>query len=149
MKGITLNFPEDVVLHWKEKDGGIFVFDPIRRTDILYTPEENVRQHLIVYLLNHKKYSKGLMAVERQIEVNHLVRRPDLVVFDREQKPWMVVECKRPEEKLTQKIIEQIAQYNALLKSKYLCITNGIEHFIFKMDYTKNKFTVETDFPDL
>jgi len=144
-----LNFPRDITLNIVEKEDGQFVFDPVRKIDVLFTPEENVRQHLIHYLLKYKGYSAGLMAIEKKIVVNHLTRRPDLVVYNREQKPWFVIECKRPEEKLTQKVIEQIAQYNSLLKSEYLCITNGLEHFIFQLDYTKNTFVSLTEFPEL
>ena len=146
---LTLNFPRDIFITTKEKADGVYVFDPIRKQDVLMTPEENVRQHLIAYLIKYKNYSTGLMAVERKIVVNHLTRRPDIIVFNRKQEPWMIIECKRPEEKLTKKVIEQIAQYNSLLKSEYLCITNGLEHFIFKMDYLGNQFALVIDFPEV
>ncbi len=149
MKNIPLNFPNDIQISLKEKEDGIYVFDPVRKQDFLLTPEENVRQHLLSYLIRYKSYSKGLISVEKEIKINNLSRRPDIVVYNKDAKPWFVIECKRPEEKITPKVVEQIAQYNSLLKSEYLCVTNGLEHFIFRLNYETKSYVSLTEFPEL
>ena len=91
----------------RENDGRTEVFDPIRKKWLVLTPEERVRQQLILFLLNVKKIPASHISVERAITVNGLTKRYDLVVFAPEGNPWMVVECKAPEVEITQAVVEQ------------------------------------------
>ena len=43
----------------------LFVFDPLRKKNILLTPEEWVRQHWIHFLVYHHGFPKGLLTTER------------------------------------------------------------------------------------
>jgi type I site-specific restriction endonuclease len=110
-------------------------FDPIRKKWVAATPEEEVRQQFIQFLLTVKQIPASHLSVEREISVNGLSRRYDLVVFDQEGKPWMVVECKAPHVKLTQEVMEQAGRYNKTLRAPIIGITNGKENRFFSVDF--------------
>lgn len=117
-----------------EQDGIKVIFDEVRRKPVALTPEEWVRQHILHYLIYDKQYPKSLIAVERAIELNGLQKRFDIVVFTTDGLPKMMIECKAPEEKLNEKVFEQIARYNQKLRVKYLWVTNGNVNFCCKLD---------------
>lgn len=110
-------------------------FDPVRKKWVPATPEEEVRQQFIQFLLTVKNIPASHLSVEREITVNGLSRRYDLVVFDKEGKPWMVVECKAPHVKLTQEVMEQAGRYNKTLQAPLIGITNGKENKFFRVDF--------------
>lgn len=110
-------------------------FDPVRKKWVPATPEEEVRQQFIQFLLTVKQIPASHLSVEREITVNGLSRRYDLVVFDEEGKPWMVVECKAPHVKLTQEVMEQAGRYNSTLRAPIIGITNGKENKFFRVDF--------------
>ena len=110
-------------------------FDPVRKKWVPATPEEEVRQQFIQFLLTVKNIPASHLSVEREITVNGLSRRYDLVVFDEEGKPWMVVECKAPHVKLTQEVMEQAGRYNKTLQAPLIGITNGKENKFFRLDF--------------
>ena len=128
-----LNFPK-ANLKLKKKDGEVYVWCILRKKDLVCTPEEWVRQHTIHYLINQKNIPEGLIASEYAIKYNGRSKRADIVVFDRTQKPVLIVECKAPEIKLTKETLFQIAQYNKELDVDFLFLTNGLDHFIVKVN---------------
>jgi len=117
----------------EERERKQFIFDFVRQKFVSLTPEEWVRQHILHYLIYDKNFSKNLIAVERGIELNGLQKRFDIVVFSREGIPKMIIECKAPEEKLDEKVFEQIARYNLSLKVDYLWVTNGKKNYCCKL----------------
>ena len=137
----------NVALKTKSVEGTIQVFDVIRKKYFVLTSEEWVRQHFIHYLNNEKNYPMGLMGVEKMIKYNALKTRADIVLYNREGKAKMIVECKAPNIKITQDTFNQIAKYNFKLKVEYLVVTNGIQHFCCRMDYENNKITFLDDIP--
>lgn len=102
--------------------------DPVRRKEVAATPEERVRQAVISMLMDHLGVPASLMAVEKGIRVQDMLRRPDIVVHDRKGQPWMVVECKAPGIRLSQDTFDQAAGYNRRLGAPYLFVTNGSDH---------------------
>lgn len=111
-------------------DGGRkMIFDVIRKKYVVLTPEEWVRQHFVNYLINNLKYPKSLFRVESGLKYNNMQKRSDIVVHDRRGNPWMLIECKSPDIKLTQKAFNQIAVYNMTIGANYLAITNGMLHY--------------------
>jgi len=124
------------------------IFDEVRKKYLLLNPEEWVRQNFIHYLNKEKKYPLGLMGVEQMVKYNSLKTRADIVIYNLEGKPNVIVECKSPEVKITQDTFNQIAKYNSQLKVKYLIVTNGMKHFCCQMDYVNNKITFLEDLPD-
>lgn len=125
----------EYTLKVRHKEGREEVFDQIRRKWLVLTPEERVRQQLILYLLNVKHVPLTHISVERAITVNGLTRRYDLVVYGLDMKPQMVVECKAPDVKITQDVVEQAGRYNKTLHAPVLGVTNGKEHFFFSIDF--------------
>jgi Type I restriction enzyme R protein N terminus (HSDR_N) len=111
-----------------------YIFDIIRRKYIMLTPEEWVRQHVLHWLINDYKYAKSLIKIETGLQYNSLAKRTDIVVYDRLGDVFMLVECKAPQVALNQSVIDQALRYNAVLKAKYILISNGIKHFIFEIN---------------
>jgi hypothetical protein len=117
----------------EQREGSKFIFDEVRKKFVPLTSEEWVRQHVLHYLIYDKKFSKAIIAVERGIALNGLQKRFDVVVFGRDSKPMIIVECKASEEKLNEKVFEQIARYNLSLQVDYLWVSNGSVNFFCKI----------------
>ena len=141
-----LNFPE-FEFSTKSKENKPYIFDPIRKRWMVLTPEEWVRQHCIQFLLKTKNVPLGLIQVEKNLSVNWNQKRYDIVVYNSDKTIAVLVECKAPSVKITQKTFDQIARYNSVLKSEYLMLTNGINHFFCQMDYKKGKYLFLPDLP--
>ncbi|MBN1989931.1 MAG: type I restriction enzyme HsdR N-terminal domain-containing protein [Bacteroidales bacterium] len=119
--------------------GNVQVFDICRGKYVALTPEEWVRQHFLNYLLTCLDVPKGVMAVEHPIEWNGMSYRADIVVFSRQGKPLLVVECKAPTVELSQETFVQAARYNFYLKAPLLAISNGGKHFFAKVDLIQKR----------
>ena len=117
----------------KSRGNKEIIFDEVRKKWVVLTPEEWVRQNFLQYLIQEKKYPAGLMAVEKKIVVNEMPRRCDILVY-KQEKPWLLVECKEPNTPLNEKTIWQILNYNITLAVQFLIITNGAASFCFKID---------------
>ncbi len=141
-----LNFPT-YTFKYKNKENKPYIFDVIRKKYFLLTPEEWVRQHIVRFLLE-KGYSKNLVSVEKQLIINGLKRRFDIVVFNKEMNPYILIECKAPDVQLTQKTFDQANRYNWLLKAPYLIMTNGMKHYICEIDFEKNNYKFLNEIPD-
>ncbi len=109
----------------KTADGQEFIFCLMRRRWVVLTPEEWVRQNFLLYLTEVLHYPASLIAVERQIEITGMKKRFDIVVFDTDAKPFMIVECKEMNVPLAEQVFEQAIRYNAVIGAKLLVITNG------------------------
>jgi len=130
-------------------EGKHTIFDIIRKKHIVLTPEEWVRQHLIHYLIDQKKYPKSLIAVEGGMRVNKMVKRSDVVVYNRLGQIFLVVECKSTKIKLNQKSMDQLSVYNQHYKASYIALTNGLQVYICKMDYENKRSIFINHFPEL
>ncbi len=131
----------------KESSGKVQILDELRKRYVVLTPEEWVRQHIVQYLIQEKKYPSSLIAIEIGLKYNQLQKRADVLVYDRQGTPYILVECKAPEVKITQDVFHQIAVYNMSFKVKYLLVTNGMDHFICEMDYTANSYQFLKEIP--
>lgn len=144
---LTLNLPSyetKITGH----DGKMQIYDALRRCYVALTPEEWVRQHFVHYLLEHKGYPATLMGNEVAITLNGTKRRCDTVVYDRALRPRVIIEYKAPEVKITKEVFAQISRYNLTLKVDYLIISNGLQHYCCKMDYSSNTFTFIKEIPE-
>ncbi|MBR4837588.1 MAG: type I restriction enzyme HsdR N-terminal domain-containing protein [Bacteroidales bacterium] len=121
------------------------VFDPLRKQYVALTPEEQVRQKMLNYLVETRKVAAGLVAVEYSIKVNNLPKRCDIVVFNNLGEPQMIVECKAESVPITEKVLDQAIRYFSGLKVKYLTLTNGKTMFCYKI--TGGKIEILTEFP--
>ncbi|MBV9986517.1 MAG: type I restriction enzyme HsdR N-terminal domain-containing protein [Chitinophagaceae bacterium] len=116
----------------KEEAGRELIFDPQRRQWVRLTPEEWVRQNMLQFLLQVKKYPASLIAVEKEIMLGELRKRFDLLVF-KNDRPWMVIECKEMNVPLNEAVLRQTLNYNISLRASFLVITNGRETHAFSL----------------
>jgi hypothetical protein len=121
---IKVNYPEPV-FRFKEENGKEMIFDFIRKQWLLLNEEEWVRQNFIQFLVQELKYPSELIAVEKEIQLGDLKKRFDILVYDRDHKPWMLVECKAGEIVLDEKVLLQVLRYNISMPANFLVITNG------------------------
>lgn len=131
----------------KETDGKIYIFDAIRKKYLVLTPEEWVRQHFINLLLSHYGYSKSLLRLEGGLSYNKLQKRTDIVVFDNDGKPFLLVECKAADVPVNRAVVEQASRYNLTMRCPFLVVTNGINTFCFKVDFETGKYEQLKDLP--
>lgn len=117
----------------EQADGRREVLDPVRRRWVALTPEEWVRQQTIAMLHCRYGYPLEVMQVEGAIDMGGLTRRCDIVVF-RDGNPWMIVECKKPDVPLTQRVCDQACRYNTVLKVPFLLLTNGKQYVMVSVD---------------
>lgn len=130
----------------RKMDGKIHIFDPIRKKYLVLSPEEWVRQYFLNFLIHHKNYPASLISMESGLKYNERQKRTDLVAYGPGMVPLLLVECKAPEIKITQKSFSQIASYFSQVKAKYMVLTNGLDHFCFRPEEKALKF--EETIPD-
>lgn len=122
-----LNLPEfDIRVREQE------VFCLVRKKWVALTPEEWVRQHFLNLMIDHLHYPKGMMKLEHSMHYFKNAKRSDVTILSRESGVFMLLECKAPPVKIDQKVISQISEYNKVLNSTYIAVSNGINHFIWK-----------------
>ncbi len=141
-----LNLP-DYNFNLKTENGKQYIFDSIRRKYILLNPEEWVRQNFIQYLIQEKKYPQSLMAVEKQLTMNGKLFRFDLLVYNRNGQPHLIVEFKAPEIKIAQSTFDQVVRYNMTLRVEVVIVSNGLQHFACEIDYEKNSYSFLPEIP--
>ncbi|MCM1483105.1 MAG: type I restriction enzyme HsdR N-terminal domain-containing protein [Muribaculaceae bacterium] len=127
--------------------GVLRIYDVLRRRWVVLTPEEWVRQHYVDLLMNRYGYSPYLMANEVGIVLNGMRRRCDTVVYDRNRAPWMIVEYKASDVKITQRTFDQIVRYNMVLRVPYLAVSNGVQHYCCRIDYGRHSYKFINDIP--
>ncbi len=142
-----LNLPH-FKLSIKNNENKKFIFDFIRKKWVLLTPEEWVRQNIISYLIEIKKYPKSHLKIEGSIKIKNVTKRYDILTLDKDFKADLIVECKSPTNKISKKVFDQIAIYNLEISSKYLMVTNGIKHYFCQMDYKKRMYLFIPELPN-
>tara|TARA_B100002019_G_C21262349_1_gene597474 strand:+ start:1483 stop:1923 length:441 start_codon:yes stop_codon:yes gene_type:complete len=141
-----LNFP-NYEFRLKKEGQKRFIFDLIRKKYVQLSSEEWVRQNCIRFLIEEKRISKFSIAIEKEIEFNGIKKRFDIVSYSSEGKINLLVECKAPNIEINQKTFDQILIYNKILKSKYLMVTNGINHYYCKINEDRKNIKFLANFP--
>lgn len=141
---MIIEFPQNQI-KVRKRNGRNELFDPIRKRWFLMTPEEWVRQHWIQFLINSKAYPASMIAIEKEIKLGELKKRCDVVVYDKEAQPFIIIECKEPDTPLSTKTVDQILRYHISLPAPYLIISNGV----YTLGYVKenNRFLTIDNFP--
>lgn len=124
----------DYTLETKVVNSKEYLFDELRKKWVIKTPEEIVRQNCWKYLHYEKKYPKSLMSVERQISINGLKKRFDLLIYNNKGNPEIIIECKSPSVKINEKVLNQILTYQYKLNAPLLLISNGLESYCLKVN---------------
>ena len=141
-----LNFPK-FSFRFKNSENKISIFDDIRKKFVILQPEEWVRQHCVQFLMIEKKYPKSLINVEKEITINELKKRYDIVIFNPDGSIHLIVECKAPNIAINQDVFNQIARYNLSLQATFLMVTNGINHYYCQMDFDNERYNFLKDIP--
>ena len=142
-----LNFPS-YSFRLKSSENKTLIFDIIRKKYVVLTPEEWVRQHVVLFLIEEKKYPISLIAVEKQLKINSLLKRTDVVVFNTKGSPEILIECKAPSVAISQATFDQIARYNLTAQSNYLMVTNGLYHYFCQIDVENETYVFLKDIPN-
>jgi hypothetical protein len=121
---IAVQYPEPQ-FRIKNEKGKQYIFDTVRKIWVLLTEEEWVRQNFVNYLITKLNYPSTVIALEKEISLNDLKKRFDILVYDKDHKPWMLIECKEPKQNLGEDVLQQVLRYNISVPVKYIVITNG------------------------
>ena len=140
-----LNFPT-YNFKLKKNNNKTYIFDEIRKKWIFLSPEEWVRQNFVMYIKS-KGYPLSLMNIEKGFSVNGVSKRYDIVVFNQIGKVNILVECKSFTQKILNNHFDQIMRYNIELKSTYLVVSNGINHYFLRFDIDNRKHEFIDDLP--
>ncbi len=130
---LTIEYPKND-FRTKREAGKDFIFDELRKQWLRLSPEEWVRQNFIQYLIQVKQYPASLIAQEKKIVLGELIKRFDILVYNQQIEPWMMVECKASTIPLQQHILDQVLRYNIAVPVPYLIITNGTQTAGFKKE---------------
>lgn len=141
-----LNFPPINLRATRDK-GRIMVFDNIRRMYVVLTPEEWVRRHLVDYLITHCHAPQLSIVEEYPVNINSTAQRADVVVMDNNAHPLVLAECKAPDVKIDSAVFEQATRYNAVVKARYIILTNGMEHYCY--EFSDEGYLPLNSFPEL
>lgn len=141
-----LNFP-NYSFTLKNRENKTYIFDLIRKKNVLLTPEEWVRQHCLHFLISELGYPKSHINVEKQIKINGQLKRYDIVVYNSLGEVLILVECKAPSVPISQNTFDQIARYNMALNSTFLMLTNGREHYFCVMDFENQTYRFIRELP--
>jgi len=122
-----LNFSKEFNFQFRQDKDKFFIYDVLRKKHLLLTPEEWVRQHWVHHFLSLNTYAHSALIAEKKIELNGLTKRIDLLVTEKTQ-PKILIECKAPQIKLSEKTFEQTARYNSVLGASEIILSNGLQH---------------------
>lgn len=125
------------------------IFDPLRKTEVARTPEEEVRQHVISWLNEELGIPMVMMASEYAFTYNSVQYRADIVVFGKDTKPLLLVECKAPSVKLDRNVIGQGIRYNRVLNVRYMLFTNGRSMYFCERVGDGPEYRFLSEIPDI
>ena len=141
---IPISYPEPK-FRTKKENGIDFIFDEIRKSWIAMSDEEWVRQNFVQYLIQTCRYPAAFIAVEKEIMLGELKKRFDILIYDSQHKPWMLVECKSPSNILNNETLQQVLRYNISVPVSFLIITNG--HYTFGWEKIGTELKELQNFP--
>lgn len=144
---VPLNLPPTSLKLSRIKDK-IYIFDVLRKKNLVLTPEEWVRQHWIHFLHQHKNYPKSLMKIEGGLILNDLQKRSDLIIYNNKGEKVILAEFKAPEVKISEKTFEQISSYNSQHRIPLLLVSNGIHHYFCRVNFDDNSYQFIDDLPN-
>lgn len=141
-----LNFPT-FEMQLKNRENKPFIFDPVRKKWVLCTSEEWVRSHCLAYLIHTLGYPASWIRVEHSIKVYNTSKRFDIMIVDPNKGNLLLVECKASKVRLDQQVFDQIARYNLQVRSQYMMLTNGLNHYFCTMDYKNQRYQFIKEMP--
>ncbi len=116
---------ENLIAKIRKNDKGKNVVEClVRKTDIVLTPEEAVRQLFLNRLINEYKYPTSRIKLEHAIHFGREVKRADIVIFEKERPTteYIIIELKKAKEKEGK---EQLRSYCNATGATMSVWTNG------------------------
>jgi len=141
---INIRFPEPSFRLKKEGEKE-YIFDVIRKRWLLLTPEEWVRQSFVQYLTEVMLYPSSLIAIEKEIWLGELKKRFDILVYNKDHQPWMIIECKAETVVLSKETLQQVLRYNITVPADFLLITNG--QYTYGWEKKERQLHILTELP--
>lgn len=143
-----LNMPDySDRIRLRKQDEQLQIFDSIRGKWLVLTPEEWVRQNTIIYISDTLEAPMSRIANEVTINYNGLTKRCDSIIYDDYGNPLIIIEYKRTDVAITQRVFDQIAIYNLQLRVPYLIVSNGLQHLLCKVDFENRKYIFAQQWP--
>jgi type I site-specific restriction endonuclease len=142
----ALNLPT-YLFNTKSENGNTYIFDPVRRKFVNLSPEEWVRQNFIKYLTDEKKVPITLISVEKELRLNKLKKRTDILIHSKNGDVVAIVECKAPEIKITTGVFDQILRYNLVYSVPIIIVTNGMTHYCCELNHETGKYQFLNEIP--
>jgi hypothetical protein len=142
-----LNLPE-YVFRIRQSESKMQIFDDFRKKFVALNPEEWVRQNFLMYLIKEKKYPQTLISVEGGLKLYKRMKRTDILIFNKQGNPLIIIECKAPEILIDKNVFDQVVRYNMALQVKFLVLTNGLNHYFCRIDYTSQSYQFLPEIPD-
>lgn len=137
-----LNFNANFNFKIRQDKDTFFIYDILRRQDLVLTPEEWVRQHWVHYFHFVEKRNVSSLIIEQKIEVNGTTKRLDLLITEK-AKPKILLECKAPNVPLTEAVFEQVARYNSVVLAPEIILSNGLQHIYAQFENGKYRFVMK------
>lgn len=131
----------------KDKNGKRYVFDHLRKKYLVLTPEELIRQKFVRYLIEEKGYPKSLFRLEGSLKYGQMAKRSDILVFDKNAHPFLLIECKSYKVRINENVFRQVSVYNHTVKAPFWGVTNGISHVFYEIDHENNTYTLLKEVP--
>lgn len=145
---MKLNMPDySDRIRLRKQDEQLQIFDSIRGKWLVLTPEEWVRQNTIIYISDTLKAPMTRIANEVTINYNGLTKRCDSIIYDDYGNPLIIIEYKRTDVAITQRVFDQIATYNLQLRVPYLIVSNGLQHHLCKVDFENRRYIFAEQWP--
>lgn len=135
-------------LDLKKEAGKKWIKCLIRKQWLVLQPEEFVRQLLLNFLIRDMRYNRNRITVERGLQVIDRNRRTDVLVFDLDMRPFLLIECKAPAIALSQDVFRQASLYNRPLRVPYLMVSNGRQSYVCAIDYEAKRFSFLDSLPE-
>ncbi len=126
----------------------LYIWDVIRKKFIQLTPEEWVRQKCIFLLITEKNYAKGLFQIEKASKYVQKIKRTDILVYDTQGEPFLLIECKAQHIALDIDAFQQLLTYHAIFPTPYLALYNDIDIKIWKFDKNTNEYIQIDELPN-
>lgn len=115
-----------------KRNGQSCFLDPCRKIFLQRTPEEDIRQKTIMFLVDEMKVP--IESIDTEVPMSYFTEgaagRADIVVYDTESDPMLIIECKSKDITLIDDVFEQVYKYAKISRAKYVMVTNGFELFI-------------------
>ena len=145
---MKLNMPDySDRIRLRKQDEQLQIFDSIRGKWLVLTPEEWVRQNTIIYISDTLEAPMSRIANEVTINYNGLTKRCDSIIYDDYGNPLIIIEYKRTDVAITQRVFDQIAIYNLQLRVPYLIVSNGLQHLLCKVNFENRKYIFAQQWP--